>query len=87
MPFFFSSFFCTFFFVSFCPQPPSPFFSSQEESKGNKKNVTLIGEYIKKVEKELADICDEVIKLLKESLIPKADKAEGAEAKVFYHKM
>jgi len=56
----------------------------KEESKGNKKNVTLIQEYTKKVEKELSDICAEVIKLLKDNLIPKAD---GAEAKVFYHKM
>jgi len=56
----------------------------KEESKGNKKNVTLIQEYTKKVEKELSDICGEVIKLLKDNLIPKAD---GAEAKVFYHKM
>ena len=56
----------------------------KEESKGNKKNVTLISDYTKKVEKELSDICTEVIKLLKDNLIP---KAEGAEAKVFYHKM
>jgi len=56
----------------------------KEESKGNKKNVTLIGDYTKKVEKELSDICSEVIKLLKDNLIP---KAEGAEARVFYHKM
>jgi len=56
----------------------------KEESKGNKKNVGLISDYTKKVEKELSDICSEVIKLLKDNLIP---KAEGAEARVFYHKM
>lgn len=56
----------------------------KEESKGNKSNVSLISEYIKKVEQELTDISNEVISLLKEHLIP---KAEGAEAKVFYHKM
>jgi len=44
----------------------------------------LIQDYLKKVEKELAEICGEVIQLLKDNLIP---KAEGAEAKVFYHKM
>eukprot|EP00344_Euplotes_crassus_P007553 CAMPEP_0197007644 /NCGR_PEP_ID=MMETSP1380-20130617/41657_1 /TAXON_ID=5936 /ORGANISM="Euplotes crassus, Strain CT5" /LENGTH=242 /DNA_ID=CAMNT_0042427857 /DNA_START=10 /DNA_END=738 /DNA_ORIENTATION=+ len=56
----------------------------KEESKGNKKNAALIADYIKKVEKELSDISKEVIGLLKDKLIPKAD---GAEAKVFYHKM
>jgi len=56
----------------------------KEESKGNKGNVALISDYIKKVEQELTDISNEVINLLKDNLIP---KAEGAEAKVFYHKM
>jgi len=56
----------------------------KEETKGNTKNVNFIQDYTKKVEKELSEICGEVIDLLNKNLIPKAD---GAEAKVFYHKM
>merc|ERR1711939_725017 len=41
-------------------------------------------EYRKKVEGELQKICDEIIKLLGEKLVP---KASTAESKVFYHKM
>jgi 14-3-3 protein epsilon len=56
----------------------------KEESKGNEKNVTLIQSYREKIEKELLDISTDVITILKESLIP---KAESAESKVFYYKM
>ena len=41
-------------------------------------------EYRKSIEKELRDICNEVLSLLDEHLIP---KAEEDESKVFYHKM
>merc|ERR1711862_122519 len=37
-----------------------------------------------KVEKELSTICDKILKLLDEKLIP---KASGGESKVFYQKM
>merc|ERR1711957_620301 len=37
-----------------------------------------------KVEKELSEICDTILKLLDDELIP---KAEGGESKVFYQKM
>merc|ERR1711957_905130 len=37
-----------------------------------------------KVEKELSEICDTILKLLDDELIP---KASGGESKVFYQKM
>ena len=41
-------------------------------------------DYRKSIEKELRDICKEVLALLENHLIPKADEDES---KVFYHKM
>ena len=55
-----------------------------QESKGNEKHVSQIQSYREKIEKELADICADVIKILHDSLIP---KAASPESKVFYHKM
>jgi len=56
----------------------------KEESKGNADNVTNCKEYRAKVENELQKICDEILKLLSDTLI---GKAADAESKVFYHKM
>eukprot|EP00163_Fabomonas_tropica_P006820 TRINITY_DN163_c0_g1_i1.p1 TRINITY_DN163_c0_g1~~TRINITY_DN163_c0_g1_i1.p1 ORF type:complete len:295 (+),score=87.60 TRINITY_DN163_c0_g1_i1:135-887(+) len=56
----------------------------KEESKGNAKHVELIKEYRTKVEKELADICDDILEILDKSLIP---SAVTGESKVFYFKM
>jgi 14-3-3 protein epsilon len=56
----------------------------KEEAKGNEKHVALIKEYRRKVEKELKEICDDILKVLDEHLIP---KATTNESKVFYHKM
>jgi 14-3-3 protein epsilon len=55
-----------------------------QESKGNEKHVTQIQSYREKIEKELADICADVIKILQDCLIP---KAASPESKVFYYKM
>jgi len=46
--------------------------------------LNLLKEYKKKIEDELTKICNEIIKLLEEKLIP---TASNAEAKVFYLKM
>jgi len=57
------------------------------ESKEKEKNsdkATLVTNYKSKVESELNTICEDILKLLTDNLIPKAD---GAEAKVFYLKM
>jgi len=56
----------------------------KEENKGNEKHVARIKEYRAKVEKELRDICADILKVLEEHLIP---SATTWESKVFYHKM
>jgi len=56
----------------------------KEESKGNQTQVDIIKEYRAKVEKELADICTDILEVLSGYLIPSATKGES---KVFYHKM
>jgi 14-3-3 protein epsilon len=56
----------------------------KEESKGNDKHVSMIQSYREKIEKELSDICSDVIAILTNNLIP---KAATPESKVFYHKM
>jgi 14-3-3 protein epsilon len=47
--------------------------------------LDLIKQYRRKIEAELSDICQEVLDLLKDELIPKVKAVP--EAKVFYMKM
>jgi 14-3-3 protein epsilon len=56
----------------------------KEETKNNEKNVVIIREYRQKIELELEQVCSDVLDVLADSLIP---KAESGESKVFYHKM
>ena len=56
----------------------------KEESKGNESQVTLIKEYRQKIENELAKICEDILEVLDQHLIP---SAQSGESKVFYHKM
>merc|ERR1712014_37872 len=56
----------------------------KETSKGNADNASYAKEYVTKVEAELQGICDTILGLLDQKLIP---KAEGGESKVFYQKM
>lgn len=56
----------------------------KEESKGSDKHVGTIRDYRQKIESELENVCQDVLKVLDDSLIP---KAESGESKVFYHKM
>ncbi|TKA82223.1 hypothetical protein B0A49_00408 [Cryomyces minteri] len=56
----------------------------KEENKGSDKHVGTIREYRQKIELELEKVCEDVLNVLDESLIP---KAESGESKVFYHKM
>ncbi|CAE8659186.1 unnamed protein product [Polarella glacialis] len=58
--------------------------SNKETSKGNADNAAYAKEYRGKVESELQAICDTILKLLSDKLIPKAG---GGESKVFYQKM
>jgi 14-3-3 protein epsilon len=56
----------------------------KEEQKGSDKHVGTIRDYRSKIELELEKVCQDVLDVLDESLIPNA--ATG-ESKVFYHKM
>lgn len=56
----------------------------KEEQKGSDKHVTIIRDYRQKIETELEKVCQDVLDVLDDSLIP---KAESGESKVFYHKM
>merc|ERR1712078_767687 len=55
----------------------------KEKSKGNEDNAKNANEYCKKVEGELDKICNTILKLLDNKLIP---SASGGESKVFYQK-
>jgi len=56
----------------------------KEESKGTDKHVSTIRDYRQKIESELEKVCQDVLDVLDQALIP---KAESGESKVFYHKM
>jgi len=56
----------------------------KEENKGNEKHVARTKEYRTKVEGELINICNDILKVLDEHLIP---TASTGESKVFYYKM
>jgi len=58
--------------------------SIEQKSKESEKKEHLAKEYRQKVEKELQDICNDVLNLLDKFLI---SKASNAESKVFYLKM
>ncbi|KAK1352506.1 General regulatory factor 2 [Heracleum sosnowskyi] len=56
----------------------------KEESRGNADHVATIKEYRGKIENELSKICDGILKLLDDKLIP---AASVGDSKVFYLKM
>ncbi|KAF9624174.1 hypothetical protein IFM89_008112, partial [Coptis chinensis] len=56
----------------------------KEESKGNEQNVKLIKNYRSKVEEELSKICNDILTIIDEHLIPSATSGEST---VFYYKM
>merc|ERR1712138_180327 len=58
--------------------------SIEQKTEGSEKKQQLAKEYREKVEKELRDICNDVLALLDKYLIA---KASNAESKVFYLKM
>eukprot|EP01001_Neometanema_parovale_P008227 NODE_4506_length_1054_cov_770.595059_g4304_i0.p1 GENE.NODE_4506_length_1054_cov_770.595059_g4304_i0~~NODE_4506_length_1054_cov_770.595059_g4304_i0.p1 ORF type:complete len:249 (+),score=80.09 NODE_4506_length_1054_cov_770.595059_g4304_i0:60-806(+) len=57
---------------------------AKEEQKGNTQHVSIIKDYKKTVEKELGDICKEIIGLLDSNLIPSSNTGDS---KVFFYKM
>jgi len=56
----------------------------KEENKGNAGHVTRIKEYRTQVEAELTQICNDILAVLDEHLIP---SSTTGESKVFYYKM
>lgn len=72
------------FFSPNAEKPASNIVLSQEKSKGNETQAGYAKDYRVKVENELQKICDTILKLLDQGLIPKATQAES---KVFYQKM
>ena len=72
------------FFFPNAEKPASNIVLSQEKSEGNETQAGYAKDYRVKVENELQKICDTILKLLDQGLIPKATQAES---KVFYQKM
>ncbi|RXI06062.1 hypothetical protein DVH24_018104 [Malus domestica] len=56
----------------------------KKESRGNDDHVSTIRDYRSKIETELSNICEGILKLLNSRLIP---SAIGSDSKVFYLKM
>jgi len=56
----------------------------KEESRGKEDNLRKAKEYRKKVEKELTDICSDILEVLDKNLI---ESSTTSESKVFYFKM
>jgi len=56
----------------------------KEENKGNAAQVAKIKEYRNKVERELGNICQDILEVLDKHLIP---SSTSGESKVFYYKM
>jgi len=57
----------------------------KEESRGKEDHLAKVRQYRLRVEKELNDICDNILEVLDKNLIPAAK--DHAESKVFYYKM
>ncbi|XP_064803066.1 14-3-3 protein beta/alpha-A-like, partial [Oncorhynchus masou masou] len=58
--------------------------SIEQKTEGSEKKQAMAKEYREKIEKELKEICNDVLGLLSQFLIP---NATPAESKVFYLKM
>jgi len=64
---------------------------AKEKMKSEQERVDRIAPYRKQVENELDEVCDEILRIINESLIPLSEKcsnaSEKAESQVFYYKM
>ena len=56
----------------------------KEEAKGNEYHVKHVKEYRKKVESEISAICNDIMTVIDEHLLPSASEVESM---VFYYKM
>jgi len=57
---------------------------TKEEEKNLPEHVTIVREYKTKIEEELQQMCNSVLSVLNDHLIP---KSTTGEASIFYHKM
>merc|ERR1712038_1720316 len=57
---------------------------TKEENRGSEDKCAMIKSYRQSVEKELKDICQDILNILDKHLIP---ASQGGESKVFYYKM
>lgn len=56
----------------------------KEESKGNEENVKRLKTYRKRVEDELAKVCNDILSVIDKHLIPSSNAVEST---VFFYKM
>ncbi|CAH2033606.1 unnamed protein product [Thlaspi arvense] len=56
----------------------------KEESKGNEENVKRLKSYRKRVEDELAKVCNDILSVIDKHLIPSSNAVEST---VFFYKM
>ena len=56
----------------------------KENNKGNAENVQKVKNYKHKIEIELTEICQDLLNLIEEYLVP---NSQSDEAKVFFNKM
>jgi len=56
----------------------------KEESKGNDENVKRLKNYRKRVEDELAKVCNDILSVIDKHLIPSSNAVEST---VFFYKM
>lgn len=56
----------------------------KEEAKGNEHHVKRINEYRQKIESELSNICNDIMQVIDEHLVP---SSSAGESTVFYYKM
>ncbi|KAL4222972.1 14-3-3 protein gamma-1 [Mactra antiquata] len=61
--------------------------SSLESKEGESKKKEMADKYKKKIEKELSDLCDDVLKLIDDYLLKSVKGEEVSESQVFYLKM
>lgn len=54
------------------------------EQKGDAEKMSIIRDFKARIEQELVDICNDILGIIDDSLIP---NSSSEEAKVFYHKM
>merc|ERR1711920_524304 len=54
------------------------------EQKGDAEKILIVNDYKSKIEDELVEICNDILGIIDESLIP---NSTSEEAKVFYYKM